>query len=90
MRWPGDAIRDAKEKIRTCSSATTLRTRIRASTARGQPQQADDLRGGRGPQHFIGHREDATFSGIITLLGGRCRLCRARADQLHIKSLIER
>ncbi len=86
-----DAIRDAKEKIRTCSVCHNITDADPCLYCTGPSRNKRTICVVEEPHNILAIEKTRTFSGMYHVLGGSLSPLQGRGpDQLNIKSLIER
>jgi recombination protein RecR len=86
-----DAIRDAKEKIRTCSTCHNLTDADPCLYCTGASRNKRTICVVEEAHNILAIEKTRTFSGMYHVLGGSLSPLQGRGpEQLHIKSLIER
>ncbi|HKM66789.1 MAG TPA: recombination mediator RecR [Candidatus Acidoferrum sp.] len=86
-----DAIRDAKEKIRTCSVCHNITDADPCLYCTGPTRNKRTICVVEEPHNILAIEKTRTFSGMYHVLGGSLSPLQGRGpDQLNIKSLIER
>jgi recombination protein RecR len=86
-----DAIRDAKEKIRTCSVCHNITDADPCLYCTGANRNKRTICVVEEAHNIMAIEKTRTFSGMYHVLGGSLSPLQGRGpDQLHIKSLIER
>ena len=86
-----DAIRDAKEKIRTCSTCHNITDSDPCFYCVGATRSKNTICVVEEPHNIMAIEKTRMFSGMYHVLGGSLSPLQGRGpDQLHIKSLIER
>ncbi len=86
-----DAIRDAKEKIRTCSVCHNITDADPCLYCTGANRNKRTICVVEEPHNILAIEKTRTFSGMYHVLGGALSPLQGRGpDQLNIKSLIER
>ncbi len=86
-----EAIRDAKEKIRTCSTCHNITDTDPCLYCAGPTRNKRTICVVEEPHNILAIEKTRTYSGMYHVLGGALSPLQGRGpDQLHIKSLIER
>jgi recombination protein RecR len=86
-----DAIRDAKEKIRTCSTCNNITDIDPCLYCAGPSRSKSTICVVEEAHNIMAIEKTRTYSGMYHVLGGALSPLSGRGpDQLHIKSLIER
>src|SRR5260221_76995 len=86
-----DAIRDAKEKIRTCSVCHNITDADPCLYCTGANRNKRTICVVEEAHNIMAIEKTRTFSGMYHVLGGSLSPLQGRGpDQLHIKTLIER
>jgi recombination protein RecR len=86
-----DAIRDAKEKIRSCSVCHNITDADPCLYCTGATRNKRTICVVEEPHNILAIEKTRTFSGMYHVLGGSLSPLQGRGpDQLNIKSLIER
>ena len=86
-----DAIRDAKEKIKTCSTCHNITDTDPCLYCVGPTRSKRTICVVEEPHNIMAVEKTRTYSGMYHVLGGSLSPLQGRGpDQLHIKSLIER
>ena len=86
-----DAIRDAKEKIRTCTTCSNITDTDPCLYCAGPTRAKNIICVVEEAHNIMAIEKTRTYSGMYHVLGGSLSPLSGRGpDQLHIKSLIER
>ena len=86
-----DAIRDAKEKIRTCSTCYNITDTDPCLYCAGPTRNKRTICVVEEPHNILAVEKTRTYSGMYHVLGGSLSPLQGRGpEQLNIKSLIER
>jgi len=86
-----DAIRDAKEKIRTCSTCHNITDTDPCLYCAGPSRNKRTICVVEEPHNILAIEKTRTYNGMYHVLGGSLSPLQGRGpEQLHIKSLIER
>jgi recombination protein RecR len=86
-----DAIRDAKEKIRTCSTCHNITDSDPCLYCVGPTRNKQTICLVEEAHNILAIEKTRTYSGMYHVLGGSLSPLQGRGpEQLHIKSLIER
>ena len=86
-----DAIRDAKEKIRTCSICHNITDTDPCLYCSGPTRNKRTICVVEEPHNILAIEKTRTFNGMYHVLGGSLSPLQGRGpEQLNIKSLIER
>jgi recombination protein RecR len=86
-----EAIRDAKEKIRTCTTCYNITDTDPCLYCVGPTRNKQTICVVEEPHNILAIEKTRTYGGMYHVLGGSLSPLQGRGpDQLHIKSLIER